>query len=368
VLEDRPTHASVSSLLAIADRGTHVASPSCSLPSLRCSRLARTSRWSGESSRRSRRSRTSDRASRVLRWADMDLNHGIISITRAWDSREDREKEPKTRNGVRDIPIEPALMPLLERMRKSAQLTDFVVPTLSRIPEDAVAEHTRRHLRTAGITRTALQRHGDYGSVNFRSWRDSGITWLAMSGVPMQAIMSRAGHYAIQTTLGYVKRAEDLSGGKLGQPFAPLPASLVDPSAVHPLGHPEGVSSKLLRRGRDSNPRSAFDRRPLSKRVPSATRSPLLSGHDRSTAPSLSAQHRRSLRSDFGHSCRCRPGALGLYFAARRTTQAVMPPMPSISLNPVFPGPPAIAALSLVTMASGRRMFGCSWRSSMPVG
>ncbi len=31
-----------------------------------------------------------------------------------------------------------------------------------------------------------------------------------------------------------------------------------------------------LRRGRDSNPRLAFDQRPLSKRVPSATRSPLL--------------------------------------------------------------------------------------------
>jgi hypothetical protein len=36
-------------------------------------------------------------------------------------------------------------------------------------------------------------------------------------------------------------------------------------------------SCENLRRGRESNPRSAFDGRPLSKRVPSATRSPLQS-------------------------------------------------------------------------------------------
>jgi len=93
---------------------------------------------------------------------------------------------------------------------------------------------------------------------SFRSWRDSGITWLAMSGVPMQAIMSRAGHDALQTTLGYVKRAEDLSAGTLGKPFAQLPESLVNPAAGHLPGPPSSYVSESLRRGRDSNPRSAF--------------------------------------------------------------------------------------------------------------
>ncbi len=49
--------------------------------------------------------------------------------------------------------------------------------------------------------------------VNFRSGRDSGITWLALlkgpDAVSLQAI-SRAGHDNIETTEGYVKLAEDI--------------------------------------------------------------------------------------------------------------------------------------------------------------
>jgi hypothetical protein len=47
-----------------------------------------------------------------------------------------------------------------------------------------------------------------------------------MTGLGVDRLMRRAGHDAIQTTLGYVKLAEDLSGGELGEPFAPLPAVL----------------------------------------------------------------------------------------------------------------------------------------------
>lgn len=176
---------------------------------------------------------------RVLRWSDVDMVHGVISITRAWDSREDREKEPKTRNGVRTVPVHPNLMPLLKRMHEGAAETDGVVPLLGRIPEDAVAEHTRRHLRAAGIARPAL--YVDTATtvqVNFRSWRDSGITWLAMSGVGVDRIMRRAGHDAVQTTMGYVKQAEDMTGGELGEPFAPLPTSLVERVAGPPCGPP----------------------------------------------------------------------------------------------------------------------------------
>ncbi|MCL2778279.1 MAG: hypothetical protein FWD73_09765 [Polyangiaceae bacterium] len=74
----------------------------------------------------------------------------------------------------------------------------------------------RAELHTS--TRTHVQ-------ANFRSLRDSGITWLAMSGLGIDKIMRRAGHDGIQTTMGYVKQTEDLTGD-LGQPFAPLPKEL----------------------------------------------------------------------------------------------------------------------------------------------
>ena len=59
--------------------------------------------------------------------------------------------------------------------------------------------------------------------VGFRSLRDTGLTWLALAGVPSQHMQRRAGHDDMNTTMGYVKEAEDLTGGSLGEPFAPLP-------------------------------------------------------------------------------------------------------------------------------------------------
>ncbi len=224
---------------------------------------------------------------RALRWEDLDLEHGRVNVTRAWDSRSHCEKVPKTRNGVRAVPIHPSLAPLLARMHEHADdPRALVVPLLASVPEDDVAELTRAHLRLAGVSRMALfVDSATTVQANFRSWRDSGITWLAMTGLGVDKIMRRAGHDVIQTTMGYVKQAEDV-GGELGEPFAPLPEELLASVSGPPNPVPSGRvgpsigpnwpnPSKLLRRGRDSNPRQAFDPRSLSKGVPSATRSPL---------------------------------------------------------------------------------------------
>src|SRR5690606_17339349 len=93
---------------------------------------------------------------RELRWMDVDLEHGTINVTRAWDSREGRVKPPKSRNGVRTVPIEPSLLPLLRRLHRKANVEALVAPLLANTPEDDVAELTRAHLRAAGLTRPAL--------------------------------------------------------------------------------------------------------------------------------------------------------------------------------------------------------------------
>ena len=205
---------------------------------------------------------------RVLRWTDVDLEHGMINVSRAWDSREGKVKTPKTRNGVRSVPIHASLAPLLERMRCSAASDEaLVVPLLANTPEDDVAELTRTHLRRAGISRPALFTDtATTVQANFRTWRDSGITWLAMANVGVDRIMRRAGHDAIQTTLGYVKQAEDLIGD-LGEPFAPLPAALLSRSKPRSKSETAATNalvfpSETLRRGRDSNPRSGFSPTP----------------------------------------------------------------------------------------------------------
>lgn len=164
---------------------------------------------------------------RVLTWGDVDLQLGHVSITKAWDYRDEKIKPPKTRNGVRKVPIEATLAPLLRRMREGKDGGELVVPCLSVFGEDHLAEQWRKHLLVAGVERVELHASTrTHVQSNFRSCRDSGLTWLALAGVDVTKMMRRAGHDRVQTTMGYVKLAEDLTGD-LGVPFPPLPAELV---------------------------------------------------------------------------------------------------------------------------------------------
>ncbi len=88
----------------------------------------------------------------------------------------------------------------------------------------------REHLRAAGVTRARL--HEDNATampVTFRSFRDTGITWLALASIDVVKMQRRAGHDTIETTMGYVKDAEDHTRDGVGQPFPPLPDALVWP-------------------------------------------------------------------------------------------------------------------------------------------
>jgi hypothetical protein len=70
-------------------------------------------------------------------------------------------------------------------------------------------------------------------AINFRSMRDSGITWEALASTPVDRIQARAGHEHIATTLGYVKAVKDLRG-KFGTPFGALPDALLESSRIVP--------------------------------------------------------------------------------------------------------------------------------------
>ena len=83
--------------------------------------------------------------------------------------------------------------------------------------------------------------------MNFRSCRDSGITWLALAGVDLARMQRRAGHDDINTTLDYVKQAEDLTG-KIGVPFGPLPEDL--------SGEPSGQPSAQVAFAPPKSPRN----------------------------------------------------------------------------------------------------------------
>jgi integrase len=57
---------------------------------------------------------------RALRWSDVDFDAGVVHVTKAYDEDSQITKPPKTRNGVRDVPIPAALVTLLKVMRDRA--------------------------------------------------------------------------------------------------------------------------------------------------------------------------------------------------------------------------------------------------------
>jgi integrase len=170
---------------------------------------------------------------RALTFEQVDLDAEVVSVIFAYDEEAEELKSTKTEKGQREVPIPPALLPLLKHMRQRSNAAAPVALLLGKVGDNRRAAVLREHLRLAGVDRPRLfEDTATTIRVNFRSLRDSGITREALAGTPVDRIQSRAGHEHIATPLGYVKAVEDLRG-KFGAPFGPLPfAPKHDPNAV----------------------------------------------------------------------------------------------------------------------------------------
>lgn len=160
---------------------------------------------------------------RVLRWEDVDLEHGVILVHRAYDRRNGGEKTTKGKR-ARRVPIEPTLAPLLREMHQESQGRGLV---LSDMPSHrTMAKGLRRRLKRAGVDRVELHdATPTRKAITFHDLRATGLTWLAVAGLDAFKIQRRAGHADIATTDDYVRLAESLGNG-FGEPFAELPGSM----------------------------------------------------------------------------------------------------------------------------------------------
>jgi site-specific recombinase XerC len=161
---------------------------------------------------------------RVLRWEDVDLEHGSVHIHRARDRETGLAKATKTKH-ARRFNIEPALVPLLSAMHEESGGEGVVC----RLPSERVmARALRRWLKRAGVTRSEL--HDDAPTrkkMTFHDLRATGVTWMAIRGDDPLRIQQRAGHEDFATTQGYIREAESIREG-FGDVFPSLPEAILD--------------------------------------------------------------------------------------------------------------------------------------------
>jgi integrase len=131
-----------------------------------------------------------------VRWSDVDFDAEELRVRRAFDIRESEEIDTKTIAGKRDVPIHPNLMPLLKAMHEErASDDDLIVPRQARKTIERYADLTRRYLRVAGVDRASLfDGEAKHKRLDFRSWRTTGLTWLAMLGTDSHVMALQAGH------------------------------------------------------------------------------------------------------------------------------------------------------------------------------
>jgi integrase len=176
---------------------------------------------------------------RALRWEDIDLAHGVVSIRYSFDQESRQVKQTKTGNkGLRRFGIEPELLPLLRAMHDETggRGVPFTMPDRKHW-----ADGLRQHLLAAGVKRPELfLNDATNKQIRFHDLRGTGLTWMALRGDEPLKIQARAGHRTFAMTDKYIRLAEQLPGETFGKPFPTLPKCLLEPDASGQSPEPRG--------------------------------------------------------------------------------------------------------------------------------
>lgn len=131
----------------------------------------------------------------ALKWSDVDLEAGIISVTKQWTNKIGFAPTKTRENRV--VPISPDLKEfLIELMRDQKSDQDFILPHLVEWTNGEQAQVTRDFCKTIGVT-----------EVKFHDLRATFITNLLSQGVALVKVMAIVGHRKMATTDIYLRLA-----------------------------------------------------------------------------------------------------------------------------------------------------------------
>jgi hypothetical protein len=166
----------------------------------------------------------------ALEWSDVQLDRGYIHIHRAVDSK--GEIKPTKTGDTRKVPIEPTLLPLLERMHDDAAGEGRVFTSMP--PAEEMAKRLRRYVawacEDAGIElrEELLADDETRRPLVWHDLRHTGITWRAVRGDDPLKVQRAAGHTDLRTTQRYINEAQTFEDrGTFGEPFPPLPSTVL---------------------------------------------------------------------------------------------------------------------------------------------
>ncbi len=130
----------------------------------------------------------------ALRWSDIDLEGSVISVSRAWNSKNGftSTKNQKTRT----VPISDELGNFLKELKLSRGNEEFVLPRLTEWERGDAAKVTKAFCRSLKIM-----------DIRFHDLRATFITNLLAHGESLARVMAIVGHSDMETTNVYLRRA-----------------------------------------------------------------------------------------------------------------------------------------------------------------
>lgn len=140
-----------------------------------------------------------------LRWTDVDMVTGKISISKAW-TRYNGEGPTKTAKN-RIYPISNEGRKFLEELRANyTKDSEFVLPRLWEWNQGDQAKVLKSFCQEIGIT-----------PVKFHDLRATFITQMLNNGVSLSKVMAIVGHSSLKTTQGYLRLSgKDIEGATEG--------------------------------------------------------------------------------------------------------------------------------------------------------
>jgi len=128
----------------------------------------------------------------ALRWTDIDLETGFISINKSWH-RFGGEGPTKTAKN-RVCPISKECRKFLLELKMQRGSNEHVLPPLTEWSQGLQAQVIKDFCKGLGIT-----------PIKFHDLRATFITQMLSNGVPLAKVMAIVGHSSLKTTQGYLR-------------------------------------------------------------------------------------------------------------------------------------------------------------------